>query len=142
MTRTEATAAKLKLLQAIAEDSTLAETDVRLSILLLTRYFNSEKGYAWPSRTRLARELGVALSTVTRALNRLEKRGYFAVRRDKGRGRTNHYYPAFDAVCASYEEKGAPMPPINESEGEAPEKGAPAHIKGRIGAHKRAHRCT
>ena len=142
MNRKEATAAKLTLLQAIAEDGTLAPTDYRLAILLLTRYFNVDYGYAWPSRARLATLLGVDPSTVTRALNRLEARGYFAIRRDKGRGRTNHYYPAFDAVCASYEEKGAPMPPINESEGEAPEKGAPAHIKGRIGAHKRAHGCA
>ena len=137
MNRTEATTAKLKLLQAIAEDSTLAPTDYRLAILLLTRHFNAEKGYAWPSRTRLAEEMGVALCTVTRALNRLETRGYFTVRRDKGRSRTNHYYPAFVAVTPINEEKVAPTPPIR-NDGNS-EKVASAPIKGGGDAHKRAH---
>jgi len=128
MTRTEATAAKLKLLQAIAEDSTLAPTDYRLAILLLTRHFNAEKGCAWPSRTRLAEETGVALCTVTRALKRLETGGHFAVRRDKGRSHTNRYYPAFVAVDSICEEKVASVPPIR-NDGNS-EKVALTPIKG------------
>ena len=137
MTRTEATTAKLKLLQAIAEDSTLAPTDYRLAILLLTRHFNSEKGYAWPSRTRLAEEMDVALCTVTRSLKRLETRGHLTVRRDKGRSHTNRYYPAFVAVTPISEEKVASVLPINNDEDS--EKVALTPIKGGVDAHKRVH---
>jgi hypothetical protein len=95
MTPSEAVAAKLGALQLIAEDASLSSCDVRLSVLLLTQYFNTDHGYAWPSRKRLSEQLNVALSTITRALVRLESRGHFTVERDPGRGHTNRYYPAF-----------------------------------------------
>ena len=147
-------AAKLGALQKVAEDTTLASCDVRLAVLLLTEYFNAKHGCSWPSRNRLSEQLGVAPSTITRALDRLESHGHFVVMRNKGRGKTNKYYPAFitemdtftrlineaskpkkgrvhapKKVQHSGKIKGAPTLPINDD-------------KERTSAQKRAHRRT
>ena len=62
MTPTEAMAAKLGALQEIAQDATLASCDVRLAVLLLTKYFNAKDGCAWPSRSRLISAIIVHLN--------------------------------------------------------------------------------
>jgi biotin operon repressor len=130
MTPSEATAAKFMAMEVIIKDNTLSRCDVSLSYLLIMKYFNADDGYAWPSRDRLAEELDVDKSTITKALKRLEDRGHFHVKRNKGRGKTNKYYPNFSTEKGAWTlpintEKGAPTPPIND-------------VKGRVDAHKRA----
>ena len=124
MTQREFHAACMKLLQRVACDRRLSGTEARLTVLLLTKYANHKYGCAWPSRERLADELGVNPGTVTRSIERLESRGYFAVQRNKGRGHTNRYVPLFDD-----EEKGAPLHPYKGGGNE--EKGANQYEKGR-----------
>ena len=111
----------MKLLIRAACDSSLSSAEKGMAILLLVKYGNHKYGYAWPSRKTLATDLGVAVSTVTRAIYRLEARGYFAVQQNKGRGHTNRYVPLFDG-----QEKGAPARPFRGEE-----KGASMHLKGR-----------
>ena len=123
MTQREFHAACMKLLLRVAYDRRLSGTEARIAILLLTKYANHKYGCAWPSRERLAGDLRVNPTTVTRAMDRLERHGHFAVQRNKGRGRTNRYVPLFES-----DEKDAPLHPFRGVGDE--EKGANQYEKG------------
>jgi hypothetical protein len=94
MTPAEVTAAKFTALQAMAKDNRLTSTEARLGIVLLG-YFNADYSYAWPSNATLAQDLDAHRTSVTRAWQGLQAKGHFVVQENKGRGTTNHYYPAF-----------------------------------------------
>jgi hypothetical protein len=147
MTPHEAIAAKFKQLEAMAADPSLTSAELRIGILLLTRYFNIADNCAWPSRERLAADTGASRATVSRAIDGLEAKDWFTVQRNKGRGNNNRYYPAF-LFQQDEAEKGSRMSPITDNEETNPEKGSPLHekgsplhIKGLMPAHKRAHAC-
>lgn len=57
--------------------------------LTLETYMNG-KGAAWPSRATLAANTGRSISTIDRALLRIEQAGYLKVKRSRGRG-SNRY---------------------------------------------------
>jgi len=95
MTSVKATAARLKLADDLVLDVRLSKTALRLGLLLLSKYYNAKRGYAWPSRERLADDLQAGVSTITLAAQRLERLGYFVLQWNKGSGRTNKYYPRF-----------------------------------------------
>jgi len=108
MTSAKATAAaRWQLVEALAQDSTLSSIDVRLGLLLISKYYNAKYGCAWPSRELLIDELGASRASITRSIDRLEQRGYFAVQRNKGRGRNNRYYPRFVAEAIQPEARDA-----------------------------------
>jgi len=95
MTPAKATAARLQLADDLVLDVRLSKTALRLGLRLLSKYYNDKRGYAWPSRERLADDLQASVSTITLAAQRLDRLGYFAVQWNKGSGRTNKYYPRF-----------------------------------------------
>jgi len=95
MTTAKATAARHQLADALVLDVRLSKTALRLGLLLLSKYYNAKRGYAWPSRERLADDLQAGVSTITLAAQRLERLGYFVLQWNKGSGRTNKYYPRF-----------------------------------------------
>jgi len=108
MTSAKATAAaRWQLVEALAQDSTLSSIDVRLGLILISKYYNAEHGCAWPSRELLIDDLGVSRASITRSIDRLVQRGYFAVQRNKGRGRNNRYYPRFVAEAIQPEARDA-----------------------------------
>jgi len=129
MTPHEATAAKGDAYDALGRDHSLSSAEVRLGIILL-QYYNPTKGYAWPSRETLVQDVGVSRSTITRAAQGLQAKGHFVIQWNKGRGCTNHYYPAFDCQQAKLK-KGTSLH----------EKGSSLHTKGRTRAQKKAHPC-
>jgi len=96
MTSAKATAKqRWQLVEALAQDNTLSSIDVRLGLLLLSKYYNAKYGCAWPSRELLIEELGASRASITRSIDRLEQRGYFACQHNKGRGINNRYFPRF-----------------------------------------------
>jgi hypothetical protein len=58
---------------------------------LIASYVNRKTGDAWPGQDRLARELGVGLSTVRRGRAWLVANAYLKITAGRGRGRTHHY---------------------------------------------------
>jgi DNA-binding transcriptional MocR family regulator len=84
---------KLKWLDALALDQPTRGLAHDIGVLLVRRYLHASKGYAWISMDRLAREMGVARSSVLRAFEKLIGNGWLECDRGGfGRGRTNHYY--------------------------------------------------
>ncbi len=73
--------------------------DVRLTILarvigaILTHDLRADRGAAWRAQANIAIALGVSLSSVRRGLAELSRAGYLAVRKSRGRGRTQQYVP-------------------------------------------------
>lgn len=83
---------KFAWLSQIAHDATLPPTAARLAIIL-SRYVNRETGDAWPSVTRLARELRVAENSIRSALKAMSAAGHLAIKFGGGAKIPNHYHP-------------------------------------------------
>lgn len=98
MTPREFGAARNELLKVMAA-SRLNGTEMAVAVFLLD-HFNIERGYAWPTRETLAAEVGVSCVSVSRAIDRLETKGFFLIQRNKGRGISNRYAPVFNAKVA------------------------------------------
>jgi hypothetical protein len=81
----------------VARDEKLPGAALRTAILLW-EFQNVERGYAWPSLTRIAVELKMHKSTVIRALDILRRRGWITVKRRGGRYRSNEYRLAFGSM--------------------------------------------
>lgn len=61
--------------------------------LMLRRFYNADKGYAYPSVPRIARETGYIPRTVERALQSLERKGWARTIRPGGGRRASHRIP-------------------------------------------------
>jgi hypothetical protein len=83
---------KLKWLQALAADAALTPLALRLACVL-TEYFNSLSGDAWPSIETLASELGASERGIQKAVAVLVARGHLRVTVGGGRKLSNHYRP-------------------------------------------------
>ena len=70
-------------------DSELDSTAKLVAYALST--FMDRRGVCWPGRAALAQRTSSGLTTVDRAVARLEKQRWLAVERARGRGRTNTY---------------------------------------------------
>ena len=68
---------------------------------LLLEHYNIATGQCYPSFDKLAEESQLDRSTVIRGINELVDRGWFRCSRGGGRGKSNHYEPAFERVAAS-----------------------------------------
>ena len=77
----------------VARDPELSGGAVRVAILLWDK-FNVATGGAWPSIAHMAQALSMHRSTVIRAVNALEQRGWL-IRRSGNRHRSNLYLPGF-----------------------------------------------
>lgn len=77
----------------------------KLVMYTLADYFNDEKGYAWPSLSRLADESLLTRRGLLKVLKSLEKKGLICIVRDPHAARkqaTNHYrFPALEAPLGS-----------------------------------------
>ncbi len=74
----------------VAADSSLPLGSARLAVILL-RYFNRDRGYAWPSVARLADDLSTAENTIRAALKALKDHGHLSIETGGGRAATNRY---------------------------------------------------
>jgi hypothetical protein len=67
---------------------------------VITSYFHTERGYAWPKYEDLAERTGADRATVARAIKKLHELGI--IRRDGGpRGRNNRYVPNWNLIGQS-----------------------------------------
>lgn len=77
---------------AVIGNPDLSKLAYRVAIML-TKYLNRKKGYAWPSVRRLADDLHSDRRNVQRALAELHKAGWWVRECSTGRKHTNHYKP-------------------------------------------------
>src|SRR5688572_29814786 len=89
--RTQLTADKFAVIDALACDSELRCLDRRIGTLLICRYLNSELLRAWPSAELLARDTGADPRSIRRSIKKLIEQGWFTKVRAGGRGKSNRY---------------------------------------------------
>jgi len=93
--------AKLDLIEQAAADERLSAIDLRVHLLLITRYLNGQTGQAWPGPARLASDLGVSARSIRRSLKRLCGTGWWRqAEKGGGIGRTSRYEPCWETVTA------------------------------------------
>src|SRR5262245_41764600 len=85
------TADKLAWLEKVATTPGLPAIAYQLAMILCLRFLNRERGYAWPSFVHLARVLGVARSSIIRAVEALQAAEFISVKRGGGRNHANEY---------------------------------------------------
>lgn len=85
---------RYRWLQAVNGDRTLTPNAHRVAVLLFS-FFNSEKGYAWPSTSTMTEMLGINRSTVIRSIRQLERRKWISRTPSPRRGRSNEYRMLF-----------------------------------------------
>ena len=107
----------------------------------LTEHFNEkEGGCAWAGCGYMANELGVAESTVIRAVHRMHARGRLRVEWGKqGRGHPNRYWMIVKPAPSQVSDTGKPAPESAGKPAPAPRKPAPAqenHLKNHRGCLK------
>jgi hypothetical protein len=77
------------------QQQVLIDTGLSLSAkvvgCLIAHDLNVERGAAWRAQENMALALGVSLSTVRRGIAELAGLGYLAIRRSRGRGKTQQY---------------------------------------------------
>lgn len=78
----------------------------------LARFFNEQKGYAWPSMGRLATECRVTRNGVKNAINNLVVRGHLHREIRPGRNRTNHFRWVTHVSAALNNDPEAAMGPV------------------------------
>lgn len=71
-------------------------------LVSIADYYNDEQKRAWPARSELARRTGMSISTISRHILSLERKGLIVVERwfnnDTGKNLSNRYYlPKFDS---------------------------------------------
>jgi|SRR6266851_2771097 DNA-binding MarR family transcriptional regulator len=87
--RTEHTRTVFKWLNQVKHDRDLTGLAVAFEI---SQHVNHNTGEGYPSSTRIAKNLGLAHSTVLAAVDRLEARGHLSVERGRqGRGHSHRY---------------------------------------------------
>jgi len=62
------------------------------------KFYNSQKGYAYPSEARLAEECHCDIRSVKRCIKRLVKDRWFRIESGGGREKTNQYRPDWEKV--------------------------------------------
>jgi DNA-binding transcriptional regulator YhcF (GntR family) len=78
-----------KIKNNLLRDKTL-KANTKILLLILISYDNQEKGYSYPSQSRLLEETGLSKNTLLKCLDELEEKGY--IKRVKGKGENNKYY--------------------------------------------------
>ena len=101
MTPKELTALKLRFYDELVCDPKLTAMDLRIAWLLLSRYLNAKSLVAWPSADTLARDLGSSVRGVRLSIKRLTERGWFKIKKGRGRRQSNTYSANFERVNAS-----------------------------------------
>lgn len=81
---------KMRWQQQVLVDTGLSAS-AKVVGCLIAHDLNVERGSAWRAQENMALALGVSLSTVRRGIAELASVGYLAVRRSRGRGKTQHY---------------------------------------------------
>jgi|SRR5258705_838958 hypothetical protein len=81
---------RLKWLSAVTGRPFLSLAAMALAARLMAKYADRQ-GVAYPSVGRLARDLGVSLSTMNRAVAELHRAGFIDIVSGKKGGRPNHY---------------------------------------------------
>ena len=82
--------ARHRWLAMVARDDTLPPSAYRVAVLIWD-WMNVEKGYAWPSFEKIARELRMDRSTAIRAIGALRDRSWL----HRTKARSNHYRLSF-----------------------------------------------
>lgn len=90
---------------SVARDNELTGSAYRVAILIWD-YTNEKYGYAWPSHSTIADNLGIHRSTVIRCIHRLAERGWLSIEQRTGQGSANRYYLAFGEMRLRLEKDG------------------------------------
>jgi hypothetical protein len=89
---------KLVWLKKVGLDPQMRGLPVSIAIRLALEYFHPDKGYAWVSQGRLARELHCTLRNCQKAMDRMVEAGWLARKVRKRQGVTNCYWLAVDGI--------------------------------------------
>jgi Helix-turn-helix domain len=87
---------RARRLHAITMDLRLSHLAVRVAYVL-ANYINGDRGVAWPTKGRLASDLGVSRWTIGRAIDELVDTGHFVVDRSSGRHSNRYRFAGDDA---------------------------------------------
>jgi len=98
-TQTHAARQRFAWLDALVRHPDQPRNVFRLGYVIATTFLNNTSGDAWPGQRRLARELGVDVSTVIRGIAWLVANGYLERSAGRGRGHTNHYRLTLPALA-------------------------------------------
>lgn len=91
----EFTRMKFEFQERVAADRALPGSASSIAVILAKHFNRHKDGAAWPSMETLAKETGFNLSTVSRTLRRMEKRGHIRAQWAKrGRGPSSRYFMA------------------------------------------------
>jgi hypothetical protein len=94
-------------LDQVLVDQTLSGIAFKIAYVFVSRYFNEdEDGAAWPSETRLAKDLGCSQSGAQKAVRQLVTRGHLACKIGRGRGKSNRYWMLLKGDTTEPDEKG------------------------------------
>lgn len=80
----------------------MSSTD-KLVFLVLMRYYNRERGCAWPSQQRLAQDCGRSVAQIERAIRRLRDNGYITITATQS---TNRYRFPFHPDMRNAKQRG------------------------------------
>jgi len=125
--------AKNEYIEALFIDPHLPGIDRRVVGVLAMKFYNQEKGFAWPSVKTLAELLAVDRTTIQRSIHRLVETGWLAVEKGGKGPKTPHEYRpiwAMGRVEMVADKGGTAMQPLD-----APLRAAPVHAKGGISIH-------
>ena len=84
---------RMALLDKASRDHALRGVARRILSMLLSKYYNEKKGYAWPSYSMLGEVVNCPRRSAIRAINELEERGYIRVVSFAKGNEPNHYIP-------------------------------------------------
>jgi hypothetical protein len=87
---------RLQWQAALSEDPALPARAIALAVRLSAKYADKYNA-AWPGRARLARDLGVTVSTIDRMKARLSVRGWLKWMSGRRTGETNRYWMTWPA---------------------------------------------
>lgn len=82
---------KFLWLEQVAGDATLSSSGGRVAIFL-SKYLNRKKGYAFPSVSRLARDLGMSEQGLRKVLRNLRDHGHIKYENGTGTRSANQYF--------------------------------------------------
>lgn len=101
---------KWRFAMATNVDPILTDLDRRVVLRLLYHY-NAKNGGAWPSHSTLAKALGVTRRAVMGSVHRLEREGWFTIRKGGPLGATsNRYAPVWErAASVKVANDGSPL---------------------------------
>lgn len=120
---------KMRWQQQVLVDAGLSAS-AKVVGCLIAHDLNVERGSAWRAQENMALALGVSLSTVRRGIAELASLGHLAVRRSRGRGKTQHYAAMLIDGAEAHDSIDKAIQARRDAAAGDPEKVAPVTLDG------------